>query len=72
MPNGLNDTEKKSNLEIARETKARKTKESKVLATFSIEPSFKAELEDIFDDLGLTWGAGVRYALKAFMKNNRE
>lgn len=61
---------RKSNIDIARETKSRKTKEAKVLASFSIEPSFKAELEDVFDDIGLTWGAGVRYALKAFLKKN--
>ena len=43
-------------------------KEKKVLTTFSVEPSFKAELEALFDDLGLGWSAGVRFALKDFYK----
>ena len=44
-------------------------KEKKVLTTFSIEPSFKAELETLFSDMGLGWAAGVRFALKEFQKN---
>ena len=43
-------------------------RENKVLTTFSIEPSFKQELEDLFDDLGLGWAAGIRFALKEFFK----
>ena len=43
--------------------------EKKILTTFSIEPSFKAELTDMFDDMGLGWAAGVRFALKEFQKN---
>ena len=39
-------------------------KEKKVLTTFSIEPSFKAELEELFSDMGLGWAAGVRFALR--------
>ena len=31
---------------------ARQDKEKKILTTFSIEPSFKTELEDLFADLG--------------------
>ncbi|MCR5732750.1 MAG: hypothetical protein K6G51_07430 [Sphaerochaetaceae bacterium] len=46
----------------------RAPKEKKVLTTFSIEPSFKAELEDLFDDMGLSWAAGIRFALKEFSK----
>ena len=30
-------------------------KENKILTTFSIEPSLKKELEDLFADLGLGW-----------------
>ncbi len=47
-------------------------KEKKVLTTFSIEPSFKANLEDMFDDLGLNWAAGVRFALKEFYRNHSD
>ncbi len=43
-------------------------KEKKVLTTFSLEPTFKEELESVFDDLGLGWSAGVRFALKEFYK----
>lgn len=45
-----------------------KDKEKKILTTFSIEPSFKAELEELFSDLGLGWAAGIRFALKEFIK----
>ena len=47
---------------------AGKEKEKKVLTTFSIEPSFKTELEDLFSELGLGWAAGIRFALKEFSK----
>lgn len=47
-------------------------KEKKVLTTFSIEPSFKEELEDRFQDMGLGWAAGIRFALKEFLKNHKE
>ncbi len=47
---------------------AKDTKEKKILTTFSIEPSFKAELEEVFDDMGLGWAAGIRFALKEFYK----
>ncbi|MCQ2412762.1 MAG: hypothetical protein MJ057_07360 [Sphaerochaetaceae bacterium] len=43
-------------------------KEKKILTTFSIEPSFKKELEDLFSELGLGWAAGIRFALKEFSK----
>ncbi len=43
-------------------------KEKKILTTFSIEPSFKAELEEMFTDMGLGWAAGVRFALREFYK----
>ena len=42
--------------------------ETKILTTFSIEPSFKKELEDLFAELGLGWAAGIRFALKEFSK----
>ena len=43
-------------------------KENKILTTFSIEPSFKKELEEMFAELGLGWAAGIRFALKEFSK----
>ena len=43
-------------------------KENKILTTFSIEPSFKRELENLFMDMGLGWAAGIRFALKEFSK----
>lgn len=45
-----------------------KQKENKILTTFSIEPSFKKDLEDLFSELGLGWAAGIRFALKEFYK----
>ena len=42
--------------------------EKKILTTFSIEPSFKAELERMFDGMGLSWAARVRLALREFQK----
>ena len=47
---------------------SRPKKEKKVLTTFSIEPSFKAELEEMFADMGLGWEAGIRFALKEYIK----
>ncbi len=47
-------------------------KEKKILTTFSIEPSFKAELEELFSDMGLGWAAGVRFALREFYKKYSE
>lgn len=49
-----------------------KEKEKKILTTFSIEPSFKAELEDLFSELGLGWAAGIRFALKEFSKKHSD
>lgn len=47
-------------------------KENKILTTFSIEPSFKAELEELFADMGLGWAAGIRFALKEFYKKHAD
>lgn len=47
---------------------AKEAKEKKILTTFSIEPSFKEELEELFSDMGLGWAAGIRFALKEFSK----
>lgn len=49
-----------------------KKKENKILTTFSIEPSFKKELEELFSELGLGWAAGIRFALKEFKKKYKE
>ena len=48
----------------------RQAKEKKILTTFSIEPSFKRELEDTFAGMGLGWAAGIRFALRQFIKQN--
>lgn len=50
----------------------KKKKENKVLTTFSIEPSFKSELEEMFADMGLGWAAGIRFALREYIKKYRE
>ncbi|MBO4279174.1 MAG: hypothetical protein LIR25_02130 [bacterium] len=42
--------------------------ETKILTTFSIEPSFKKELEELFSDMGLSWAGGIRFSLKEFLK----
>ncbi|MCH3908139.1 MAG: hypothetical protein LKE39_08345 [Sphaerochaeta sp.] len=47
-------------------------KENKILTTFSIEPSFKSELEEMFSDMGLGWAAGIRFALKEFYKKHAD
>ena len=51
---------------------SRGKKENKVLTTFSIEPSFKRELEEMFSGMGLGWAAGIRFALKEFSKKYTE
>ena len=70
-----NDSNLYSEYESLSETKAKEVfassrteKEKKILTTFSIEPSFKEELENIFSDMGLGWAAGIRFALKEFSK----
>ncbi|MBO4392769.1 MAG: hypothetical protein J5800_00345 [Spirochaetales bacterium] len=61
------DITKKAKQLFASDTGVRR-KENKILTTFSIEPSFKKELEDLFAELGLGWAAGIRFALKEFSK----
>lgn len=51
------------------ETPKKNEKEKKILTTFSIEPSFKKDLEEQFDEMGLGWASGIRFALKFFQKN---
>lgn len=46
----------------------KRKKENKILTTFSITPSDKKELEDLFADLGLNWSGGIRFALTEFKK----
>ncbi len=46
----------------------KRKKEKKVLTTFSIEPSFKRELEELFSEMGLGWAAGIRFSLKEFQR----
>lgn len=57
--------------ELFSETPSRiaNAKEKKILTTFSIEPSFKSSLESQFDEMGLGWASGLRFALKYFQKN---
>jgi len=61
------DVAVRANNVFSRETTSH-GKEKKILTTFSIEPSFKKELEDLFSELGLGWAAGIRFALKEFSK----
>ena len=42
--------------------------ETKILTTFSIEPSVKKELEELFADMGLSWAGGIRFSLREFLK----
>jgi len=56
---------------FSKDTRTRK-KEKKVLTTFSIEPSFKMELEDLFASMGLGWAAGIRFSLREFYKKYNE
>jgi len=51
--------------------KAKKT-ETKILTTFSIAPSTKKELEELFSELGLSWAGGIRFALAEFYKKHKE
>ncbi len=55
---------------FSKDSKAKR--EKKILTTFSIEPSFKAELEEMFSDMGLGWAAGIRFALKEYIKKYSE
>ncbi len=67
----VNETEQSSTLQKAKQlfkNDMGARKENKILTTFSIEPSFKRELEDLFANMGLGWAAGIRFALKEFSK----
>ena len=44
-------------------------REKKILTTFSIEPSFKESLEDMYEQMGLGWASGTRFALRYFQRN---
>jgi arsenate reductase-like glutaredoxin family protein len=54
--------------ELFSQNKRQPKKENKVLTTFSIEPSFKRELEELFSSMGLGWAAGIRFSLKEFQR----
>lgn len=54
--------------ELFSQDKRAPKKEKKVLTTFSIEPSFKRELEELFSSMGLGWAAGIRFSLKEFQR----
>ncbi len=54
--------------ELFSQEKRMPKKEKKVLTTFSIEPSFKRELEELFSSMGLGWAAGLRFSLKEFQR----
>ena len=56
---------------FSKESKSPK-KENKVLTTFSIEPSFKRELEELFASMGLGWAAGIRFSLREFSKKHSQ
>lgn len=53
-------------------SKRHSTKEAKILTTFSIEKTFKSDLEELFASMGLGWSAGVRFALRDFYRHNAE
>ena len=54
--------------EQVQEQKERRQEEKKILSSFSLEPSFKEELQNLFAEMGLSWAAGIRFALKEFLK----
>ena len=56
--------------ELVQKQKERRQEEKKMLSSFPIEPSFKDELQGLFSEMGLSWAAGVRFALKEFMKKH--
>ncbi len=62
---------KKAKQLFSQDTMAAK-KENKILTTFSIEPSFKKELEELFATMGLGWAAGIRFSLKEFAKKHSQ
>jgi hypothetical protein len=64
-------SEKKAKQLFSKESKYPK-KEKKILTTFSIEPSFKRELEELFSSMGLGWAAGIRFSLKEFSKKHAQ
>ncbi len=61
---GINRADKLFNERVKKDEK-----EKKSLTTFSIEPSFKKSLESQFEEMGLGWASGIRFALKFFQKN---
>lgn len=61
---GINRADKLFNEPVKKDEK-----EKKSLTTFSIEPSFKKSLESQFEEMGLGWASGIRFALKFFQKN---
>ena len=66
--NGVSESHTKAD-KLFGETVKKSVKEKKSLTTFSIEPSFKKNLESQFDEMGLGWASGIRFALKFFQKN---
>lgn len=51
-----------------RSSSKNKKEDNMILTTFSIEPEFKDELNDLFRSMGLRWASGIRFALKEFQK----
>lgn len=70
--NGYQDVTSPSERKAKEVFSQNSSKEKKVLTTFSIEPSFKEELEELFADMGLGWAAGIRFALKEFSKKHSD
>jgi len=69
----MNDSENDTSLKtkkIFRNVISKNGKENKILTTFSIEPSVKKELEELFQSMGLGWAAGIRFALREFYKKH--
>lgn len=66
--NEMNNSKNKAD-KLFKEPLFKEEKEKKSLTTFSIEPSFKKSLETQFEEMGLGWASGIRFALKYFQKN---
>ncbi|MDD4011426.1 MAG: hypothetical protein PHI83_04720 [Sphaerochaetaceae bacterium] len=70
--NERDEMESLSEQKARRVFKGDSSREKKILTTFSIEPSFKENLENLFDQMGLGWAAGIRFALREFYKRNAD
>lgn len=58
--------------DVFQEVNKRRTREKSkmVQRTIKIYPEEKEELQSLFDDLGLEFNSGIRFALKEFKRNH--